>query len=117
MGAVVGDEIWDQQSRIRVKMGPLTQEQYLSFLPGGSAYEPLREMSRVFLWYPIRDRGAADSEAGGGPEVRSGRRQPGGTAARMVYVDEVRAGFRPGARGYGFVNSIGKVGGKSWDIT
>ena len=48
MGAVVGDEIWDQQSRVRVKMGPLNQEQYLGFLPGGSAYEPLREMSRFF---------------------------------------------------------------------
>jgi type VI secretion system protein ImpH len=48
VGAVVGDEIWDQQSRIRVKMGPLKQDQYLSFLPGGSAFEPLRELSRFF---------------------------------------------------------------------
>ncbi len=46
VGTVVGDEIWDQQSRIRLKLGPLTQEQYLGFLPGGSAYEPLRELAR-----------------------------------------------------------------------
>jgi len=46
VGTVVGDEIWDQQSRIRLKLGPLTQEQYLGFLPGGAAYEPLRELAR-----------------------------------------------------------------------
>jgi len=46
VGTVVGDEIWDQQSRIRLKLGPLTQEQYLAFLPGGAAYEPLRDLTR-----------------------------------------------------------------------
>ena len=46
VGAVVGDEIWDQQSRIRLKLGPLSERQYLSFLPGGTAYEPLRELAR-----------------------------------------------------------------------
>jgi type VI secretion system protein ImpH len=46
VGAVAGDEIWDQQSRIRLKLGPLTEAQYLGFLPGGTAYEPLRELAR-----------------------------------------------------------------------
>ncbi len=32
-GAVVGDEVWDQQSTVRVKLGPLTRPQYMSFLP------------------------------------------------------------------------------------
>ena len=41
LGAVVGDEIWDQQSSVRVVLGPLTIEQYLDFLPNGTAYEPL----------------------------------------------------------------------------
>ena len=35
-GAVAGDEIWDQQSRARVRIGPLTRRQYDEFLPGGS---------------------------------------------------------------------------------
>ena len=48
VGAVVGDEIWDQQSRIRVRLGPLTQEQYLGFLPSGSAFDPLRDLVRFF---------------------------------------------------------------------
>jgi type VI secretion system protein ImpH len=48
VGAVVGDAIWDRQSRIRLSLGPLTQEQYLSFLPSGAAWEPLRELTRFF---------------------------------------------------------------------
>jgi type VI secretion system protein ImpH len=32
-GAVVGDEIWDQQSMVRVKLGPLSRRQYMDFLP------------------------------------------------------------------------------------
>ncbi len=47
-GVVVGDEIWDQQSRLRVCLGPLSLEQYSSFLPGGSAFEPLKALVRFF---------------------------------------------------------------------
>lgn len=48
VGAVVGDEIWDQQSGVRIKLGPLTLPQYIDFLPEGSAYEPLRALTRFF---------------------------------------------------------------------
>jgi type VI secretion system protein ImpH len=44
MGAVVGDEIWDQQSVVRIRLGPLTLKQYLDFLPTGSAWEPLKAL-------------------------------------------------------------------------
>ncbi|HEY2377838.1 MAG TPA: type VI secretion system baseplate subunit TssG [Gemmatimonadaceae bacterium] len=47
-GAVAGDEIWDQQSRARVRIGPLTRRQYDEFLPGGSAHEPLRALTRLY---------------------------------------------------------------------
>ena len=47
-GVVVGDEIWDQQSRVRVTLGPLNLEQYSSFLPGGAAFEPLKALVRFF---------------------------------------------------------------------
>jgi type VI secretion system protein ImpH len=47
-GAVVGDEIWDQQSGIRLRLGPLTRAQYESFLPTGDAYETLRALTRFF---------------------------------------------------------------------
>jgi type VI secretion system protein ImpH len=48
VAAVVGDAIWDRQSRIRLKLGPLDQERYLSFLPSGSAWKPLSELTRFF---------------------------------------------------------------------
>ena len=48
LGAVVGDEIWDQQSRVRIRLGPMTRRQYDQFLPNGSAYEPLRSLTRFF---------------------------------------------------------------------
>ncbi|HMD86987.1 MAG TPA: type VI secretion system baseplate subunit TssG [Terriglobia bacterium] len=47
-GAVVGDEVWDQTARVRVRIGPLSLEQYLDFLPQGSAFEPLRALTHLF---------------------------------------------------------------------
>lgn len=47
-GVVVGDEIWDQQSGVRILLGPLTLAQYRDFLPDGAAYEPLRAITRFF---------------------------------------------------------------------
>lgn len=46
VGTIVGDEIWDQQSRIRIDLGPLTLEQYLDFLPGGDGYRHVRALTR-----------------------------------------------------------------------
>ena len=48
VGVVVGDEVWDQQSRVRVKIGPMSLSRYLDFLPDGSAYEPLKAITRFF---------------------------------------------------------------------
>ncbi len=48
VGAVVGDEVWDEQSRVRVRLGPLTLEQYLDFLPTGTAYEPLEALVEFY---------------------------------------------------------------------
>ena len=48
VGAVVGDEIWNAQSAVRIKLGPLTLEQYDSFLPGGSAHPQLRSWVSYF---------------------------------------------------------------------
>ena len=48
LGAIAGDAVWDHQSRARIKLGPLTARQYLSFLPIGDAWEPLRSMASFF---------------------------------------------------------------------
>jgi type VI secretion system protein ImpH len=47
-GAVAGDEVWDPQARVRLRLGPLTRGQYDQFLPNGSGYEPLRTLTRFF---------------------------------------------------------------------
>ena len=48
LGAVVGDEVWNQQARARIRIGPLDLENYLDFLPNGSAYKPLRSLLRFW---------------------------------------------------------------------
>ena len=48
LGAVVGDEVWDQQSRVRIRFGPLTLEQYVDFLPGRAAYRHVRALTRFY---------------------------------------------------------------------
>lgn len=47
-GAVVGDEIWNQQSCVRIVLGPLSLERYADFLPDGESFEPLRSWVRFF---------------------------------------------------------------------
>ncbi len=47
-GAVAGDEIWDPQSRLRIVLGPLSLQQYLDFLPSGTAFSPLRSLVRFY---------------------------------------------------------------------
>jgi type VI secretion system protein ImpH len=48
IGAVVGNETWDQQSRVRIQLGPLTLEQYEDFLPGREGHRQLRSLTRFF---------------------------------------------------------------------
>jgi len=47
-GVVVGDEVWDEQSRVRIRLGPLSLQQYLDFLPIGSAYGTLCAITKFF---------------------------------------------------------------------
>jgi type VI secretion system protein ImpH len=49
-GAVVGDEVWDQQSTVRVKLGPLTRAEYMSFLPReeSQAYRDLKALLKFW---------------------------------------------------------------------
>ena len=47
-GAVVGNEIWDQQSRVRIRLGPLSLERYMDFLPGREGHRALRSLTRFY---------------------------------------------------------------------
>jgi type VI secretion system protein ImpH len=48
LGAVVGDEVWNQQSRVRIVLGPLSLERYADFLPQGKSYGTLGAWVRFF---------------------------------------------------------------------
>ena len=49
-GAVVGDEVWDTQSTVRAKLGPLSRKQYLDFLPrqGSKGYAVLDSILKFY---------------------------------------------------------------------
>jgi type VI secretion system protein ImpH len=48
ISAVVGDEMWNQQSRVQIVLGPLSLERYADFLPGGQSFDPLRAWVKFF---------------------------------------------------------------------
>jgi type VI secretion system protein ImpH len=49
LGAVVGDEIWDPQARVRIRIGPLPRARYEEFLPSGSAFRELEALTDFFV--------------------------------------------------------------------
>jgi type VI secretion system protein ImpH len=52
-GAVVGDEVWDPQSVVRLRIGPLGLARYREFLPTGSAYGPLKALTKFFSGHDL----------------------------------------------------------------
>lgn len=48
VGALVGDEVFSHQSKVRIRIGPLSIRQYKDFLPDGTAYAPLRSLVRFW---------------------------------------------------------------------
>jgi type VI secretion system protein ImpH len=47
--AIAGNSVWDQQSKFRVRLGPLTLSQFQAFLPNGSAYKPLGSIVKLMV--------------------------------------------------------------------
>jgi type VI secretion system protein ImpH len=48
VNAVAGDHVWDPQANFRLRLGPLTLAEFQQFLPAGSAFRPLVQLSRFF---------------------------------------------------------------------
>lgn len=48
-GVVLGDEIWNQQSGVRVRIGPLPLARYLDLLPTGKAYPELKALVAYYF--------------------------------------------------------------------
>ncbi|MBZ2184143.1 MAG: type VI secretion system baseplate subunit TssG [Bryobacter sp.] len=47
-GVVVGDAVWNRASCAKIAVGPLALNDYINFLPGGNAHEPLASLTRFF---------------------------------------------------------------------
>jgi type VI secretion system protein ImpH len=47
LSANAGHKVWDRQYKFRLRFGPLTLQQYLDFLPGGRAFQPLGDWVRI----------------------------------------------------------------------
>ena len=81
LGSVIGDELWDQQARVRLRFGPLTRKQFDSFLPRGSAYKALKELTRAFggdgmdfeVQLTLRRQDVNPTTLGDGQETRLGQ--------------------------------------------
>jgi type VI secretion system protein ImpH len=48
MGAIVGDAIWNRQSRVRVRLGPMPLARYREFLPRGNASSEVEALIDFF---------------------------------------------------------------------
>ncbi len=48
LGAVAGEETWDPQARVRIRLGPMGWDDYASFLPSGRRHAILKDLTRFF---------------------------------------------------------------------
>lgn len=46
---VVGTRVWDQQSKIEIRLGPLSYPQFLNLIPTGWGYRALCDLTRFYL--------------------------------------------------------------------
>jgi type VI secretion system protein ImpH len=56
IGTILGEEVWDQHGRVRVRLGPLSLERYQQFLPGARSHRQLQ------AWFRFYANGAFDFE-------------------------------------------------------
>ena len=46
---VLGDRVWDEQGKFRIRIGPLTFDRFREFLPDGPPFRRLAQMARLFV--------------------------------------------------------------------
>ncbi len=49
VGAFIGEKVWDQQSKFRLRLGPISLERFQSFLPGRPNIARLLDLTRYFV--------------------------------------------------------------------
>lgn len=53
VGAVVGTAIWNEQARVRIRVGPVGLEDFTRFLPNGQACDELRQVVTFYSEEPV----------------------------------------------------------------
>lgn len=49
VNALVGERVWDVQSKIRIRLGPLSYAEFKRFMPTGDGLRPLSELTRSYI--------------------------------------------------------------------
>jgi type VI secretion system protein ImpH len=49
VNVIVGERVWDVQSKFRVRLGPLSYREFCAFMPTGNALRPLCELTRSYV--------------------------------------------------------------------
>lgn len=47
--AICGDQVWDVQSNFRLRLGPLTYQQFVAFMPDGDQLSTLAHLTRLYV--------------------------------------------------------------------
>jgi type VI secretion system protein ImpH len=80
MSTSIGTRIWDQQGSFVVQLGPLTQAQFFDFLPSGTAYRPLSELTHFYAGPEFEFAFRLTLQAAAVPETRLGQARLGWTS-------------------------------------
>ncbi len=49
--AIIGNRVWDQQSKFRVRLGPMKFKKFMAFLPNGSAHRALLSVLKFLVGF------------------------------------------------------------------
>jgi type VI secretion system protein ImpH len=49
VSTIAGTRVWSDQSKFRIRVGPMSLKQFRTFIPIGSAYKPLSEIVRLLV--------------------------------------------------------------------
>jgi type VI secretion system protein ImpH len=80
MGVVLGTRVWNQAGSFEVRIGPLPMRQFLDFLPTGTAFRPLVEMTRFYAGQEFEFTYRFIVEKGQIPELKLGNARLGWTS-------------------------------------
>lgn len=108
LSANAGHKVWDRQYRFRLRLGPLTLQQYHDFLPGGRAWQPLGDWVRLLAGLDLQWDAQLVLRRDQVPEPRLDRRMrlgltswigPGGArnGRRQPGIDRDELKLRPGS--------------------